>query len=171
MSRRLPLAAALAALAVVAIVAAAALLATRGGGDRPTATPGSGSSAARSSVSSSAPSSAPPSQRLVPATSRFPAAGVCGRTTGTVLTVRIEPDAPDPRCTRVDGSQSLRVVNRTGDYGQSGHAVIVTWVPGHRFTLPPGGSREIKQPFGAYLARGVHVLRVGASYRAEIWLP
>jgi len=105
-----------------------------------------------------------------PATSKLPAAGVCGHVTGAVLTVRIEPDTPNPRCAAVSDSQRLRVVNRTGDYGRAAHTITVTWTPGHPFQLRPGQARMFQRHFGSYLARGVHDLTVEPAYRAEIWL-
>lgn len=86
------------------------------------------------------------------------------------MTVKIEPDTPDPRCASVGDSQWLRVVNNTGDYGRPAHTVTVTWMPGHPFKLQPGESKEFHQHFGDYLAVGVHDLSVGPAYRAEIWL-
>lgn len=110
--------------------------------------------------------------RLVPASSKLPASGVCGRTTGDVLTVKIEPDAPNPICASVTDQQSLRVVNSTADYGQRGHAVTVSWMPGRTFRLAAGQARSFPQHFGSYLARGVHDLKVtsASGYTAEIWL-
>ena len=110
------------------------------------------------------------SGRLLPATSSLPASGVCGRAAGTVLTIRIERDTPMPRCASVTGSQRLRVVNRTGDYGGHARTVTVSWIPGRTFTLHPGESKSFDERFGRYLARGVHDLRVVSQYRAEIWL-
>jgi hypothetical protein len=157
MSRRVPLAAALAA-ALVAIAVAAALLTSRGSDRQASASTGSSST------------DPPAAGTLVPATSRFPAAGVCGRVSGDVVTVRIEPDTPEPRCASVDDRQSLRVVNATGEYGQSARTVTVAWIPGQPFALRPGESKTFPQHFGDYLARGVHDLRVGSAYQAEIWL-
>jgi hypothetical protein len=151
----------LAAVAVVAIAAAAVLLPMlRDNGQRTPAAPGSTATSTSPQASAS----------LLPATSESPAAGVCGSTTGSVVTVRIEPDAPNPRCASVTSAQSLRVVNGTSDYGQSGHSVTVTWIPHQPFTLRPGQARTFPQHFGAYLAPGVHDLQTGPAYRAQIWL-
>jgi hypothetical protein len=163
MSRRVPLAALAAAAVVVAIAVVAAFLTSAGGSDRH-------ASASADPTSSDPPTSTQPSGTLVPASSRFPAAGVCGRTSGSMLTVRIEPDAPDPRCASVDANQWLRVVNSTGDYGRPAHSVTVAWIPGQPFTLQPGESKTFRQHFGDYLAHGVHDVSVGSGYRAEIWL-
>ena len=153
----------LAAVAVVAIAAAAAWLSTLGNND------GDASARAGSGSAAHAPA-AQGSGSLLPATSEFPAAGVCGRASGTVVTVRIEPDTPDPRCTSVASGQWLRVVNRTGDHGRHARTITVVWVPGHPFKLGPGDARTFTEHFGTYLASGVHDLRVGPAYRAEIWL-
>ena len=109
-------------------------------------------------------------RHLLPATSRRPSVGVCGRTTGVVLVVKIEPDTPNPRCPAVNAAQRLRVVNRTGDYGAHPHTVTVVWVPGRPLTLRPGEAKTFPRHFGTYLAQGVHDLKAGRGYRSEIWL-
>lgn len=164
MSWRPPIAVALAVAGVVAIVGVSELFAQRGG-DHPSASPGDAPSS-RSDHSSAARSTG----HLVPATSRRPTVGVCGRTTGAVLVVKIEPDTPDPRCAEVTTGQRLRVVNRTGDYGARPHTVTVVWVPGRPLTLRPGETKTFPRQFGTYLAHGVHELKAGVGYRAEVWL-
>jgi len=161
--RRVPVPALLAAAAVVAVVAAAALvpLIGRGGDGHP----------APAATSSSSPTQLPHrGTGKLPATSRHPAAGVCGRVASSVVTVRIEPDVPLPRCSKVRAGQSLRVVNRTGDYGQRAHPIRVRWVPGRPVRLAPGESHTFPRRFGDYLERGVHELRITRAYAAEIWL-
>jgi hypothetical protein len=162
MSRRPLISAALAVAAVVAIVGVIAVLSHRGGNQSDTA-------AQQGSASPSAGASQSPSH-LVPATSKRPAAGVCGRTTGAVLTVRIEPDTPDPRCASVNADQRLRVVNATGDYGAHPQTVTVVWMPGQSLTLRPGEAKTFSRNFGSYLAPGVHELTAGRGYRSEVWL-
>jgi hypothetical protein len=164
MSRRLSLVAVLAvAVVVVAIAVAASLLSSGGGSDRHAAVP-AGATSTDSSTSAAS------SDGLVPATSKFPAAGVCEHAPGARVTLRIEPDAPNPRCASVDGRQWLRVVNSTDEYGGPAHPVTLVWIPGQTFTLQPGQSKTFPQHFAAYLARGVHDLNAGSGYRAEIWL-
>jgi hypothetical protein len=165
MSRRPWIAAALAVAAVLAIVGGAAAL-SHHGADHPSAA----SPTSTSSSPSDSPSATRSSGHLVPATSRYPTAGVCGRATGAVLTIRIEPDTPNPRCASVTAHQRLRVVNSTGDYGAHAHPVTVVWLPGRPFTLRPGAARTFPRQFGTYLARGVHPLKAGTAYRAEVWL-
>ena len=155
----------LAAAAVVLVIAIGVIVPTLGGGGRqgPAAPAVSGRSHPERSA-------AQHSGGLLPATSRFPAAGVCGRMDTSIVTVSIEPDAPKPRCASVAANQRLRVVNRTGDYGQRPRTVTVTWIPDRPFTLRPGESKTVRRPFGDYLAPGVHDLSVGSAYGAEIWL-
>lgn len=160
-ARRVPFPALLAAAAVVAVVAVATLVPLLGGGHHGSPAP----------AASSSPSPAPTARSSkLPATSRQPAAGVCGRVGASVVTVKIEPDVPLPRCAQVRADQSLRVVNRTGDYGQHGHPIRVRWIPGRPVTLAPGESHTFPRRFGDYLQRGVHVLRITRAYAAEIWL-
>lgn len=155
MSARSPLPAVLAAVVVAATVVVVAVVAMRTSPPR---------------VPDRTSTSPAPARSLAPATSRFPAAGVCGPVDGAVLTVRIEPDAPMPRCASVRSDQWLRVVNGTDDYGRPGRTLTVTWVPGETFSLRPGQAKEVRRHFGSYLARGVHELSVGGGYRAEVWL-
>jgi hypothetical protein len=163
MSRRVSFAAVLAAAVVVAAIAVgASLLSSGGGSDRHAASAGATSAAPTTSAGSSG--------GLVPATSKLPAAGVCEHAPGAIVTLRIEPDAPNPRCASVDGSQWLRVVNRTDEYGGPAHPVTLAWIPGQTFTLQPGQSKTFPQHFATYLAHGVHDLSAGSGYRAEIWL-
>jgi hypothetical protein len=168
-ARRVPFPALLAAAAVVAVVAVATLVPLLGGGSKDG--PGQGPAPAASSPGNPAPTAGPTARSSkLPATSRQPAAGVCGRVGASVVTVRIEPDVPLPRCAQVRPDQSLRVVNRTGDYGQQGHPVRVRWIPGQPVTLAPGESHTFSRRFGDYLQRGVHVLRITRAYAAELWL-
>ena len=166
MSRRLPLSAVLAAVAVVVIVVVAMLLQAGPSQDGP------GTSPEVSSPGSSSTPTSPAKGNLVPASSRTPASGVCGRAAGAVVTVRIEPDTPEPVCAAVSDDQSLRVVNSTGDFGAPARTVTVRWLPGQPFRLGPGRSKTFPQHFGTYLATGVHDLDVTSisGYRAQIWL-
>jgi hypothetical protein len=151
----------LAAAAVVAVVAVATLVPLLGGGH--------GRSPSPAASSSGTPTPAAQPSKL-PATSQQPAAGVCDRVRSPVVTVRIEPDVPLPRCAQVRPDQSLRVVNRTGDYGQRAHSIRVGWIPGRPVMLAPGESHTFPERFGDYLQRGVHVVRITRAYGAEIWL-
>lgn len=153
---------ALLAAAAVALVATAAVLVPVLGRDSPRGPAPAASASGRPTPSS-------PASKL-PADSRYPTAGVCGRASPRVVTVLIEPDTPSPRCVQVRPDQSLRVVNRTGDYGQRAHPIRVTWIPGQPVALAPGRSHVFPGRFGDYLEPGVHDLRVTAAYSAEVWL-
>jgi hypothetical protein len=103
---------------------------------------------------------------LVAPGSDTPAAGTCGSATGSVVEVVLNPDIPSPRCMRVTADQRLQVRNAAGE------TVTVTFA-GFSVTLDDGETHRFNQPFGDYLAPGVH--RVSASIYgesgAEIWLP
>ena len=94
-----------------------------------------------------------------------PAAGTCGSFTGTVVEVVLNPDIPSPRCVEVTADQRLQVRNAAGE------SVTVTFA-GSTVALGDGDTHVFDQPFGDYLAPGVH--RVTASIYgdsgAEIWL-
>jgi hypothetical protein len=109
---------------------------------------------------------------VVPAESPFPAAGVCGRYRGRVVTVAAAPDVPVPRCARVRPDQDLRVVNRTSQYGQPARPVVVRFAGRQPTTLQVGESVTYRKPFGNYLAPGVHSVHMSvfAGGGAEIWL-
>jgi hypothetical protein len=109
---------------------------------------------------------------VVPADSPFPAAGVCGRYRGHVVTVAAAPDVPVPRCARVRPEQDLRVVNHTSQYGQPARTVVVRFAGSQPTTLQVGESVTYRRPFGDYLAPGVHSVHMSvfAGGGAEIWL-
>jgi hypothetical protein len=118
--------------------------------------------------SGTATTTAPPTttgSALRPPDSGSPAAGTCGEPTGAVVEITVNPDIPSPRCVRVRPDQSLRVVNA------SGQTVEISFA-GRSATLASGASEAYPQPFGDYLAPGVH--RVTASLYgesgAEVWL-
>jgi hypothetical protein len=82
-----------------------------------------------------------------------PAAGICGMAEGTWVTVTIYPDIPDPRCVQVRGDQKLIVVNQTQD------TINLSIGPFHT-SINPGEDARLDQPFGSYLAPGVHLVEV-----------
>lgn len=102
---------------------------------------------------------------LRPADSPTPAAGACGNVAGAVIEITINPDVPSPRCVQARPDQSLRVRNAAGE------PVDVSF-GGRSARLADGASEAFPQPFGEYLAPGVH--RVSASIYggsgAEIYL-
>jgi hypothetical protein len=115
-----------------------------------------------------------PSRTLVPASSRYPAAGSCAFTTGTVVTVTLNPDVPMPRCVSLHRWQELRVVNNSTLLGSPALTLTVRWADYPARTLKPGESTTYKDLAGSYLAVGVHRIVAAPLYggqpEAEVWL-
>jgi hypothetical protein len=80
-----------------------------------------------------------------------------------MIVVTLNPDIPDPRCTKVRSDQKLTVINHTQNTLQ---------ISIGRFTasLEPGKESIIDTPFGEYLAPGVHQLQVSPCCGPELWL-
>ena len=106
-------------------------------------------------------------QPVAPADSDSPASGVCvDATPESSVTLTLEPDAPQPRCHKVTGAQHLVIVNSTGV------ATRVT-IGRHDLSVAPGQRASVDEPFGSYLAPGVHHVGVSAytgGSGPEIWL-
>lgn len=102
---------------------------------------------------------------LFPADSDTPAAGICATFESEVVSLEIVLDVPAPRCAIVTADQRLEVVNRTG-------AAIGVRFAGYEFQLQDGEAHLIDAPMGAYLAPGVHNIRVtdNAGNAPELWL-
>ncbi len=102
---------------------------------------------------------------LEPAVSDLPASGICaGPLNANIVTIEIGPDVPSPRCIKVTGEQSLRVVNATDA------DVDVRWGD-WIITLAPHGDGSFDTAFRSYLAVGVHRLAISSlTGGAEIWL-
>lgn len=79
--------------------------------------------------------------------------------------LQINVDTPSPRCEVVTPEQRLRVVNTTDGPVRVRLAHIAV-------RLGPRQDLTIDQPFGAYLAPGVHDLAISAyaGGGAELWL-
>ncbi|OGO60535.1 MAG: hypothetical protein A2032_01395 [Chloroflexi bacterium RBG_19FT_COMBO_49_13] len=95
--------------------------------------------------------------------SQEPAAGICASFDGDTVTVSLNPDIPDPRCSKVRADQKLKVINLTLNTLQVSLGVFNN-------SLLPGGEYLIDVPFGDYLAAGVHQLQVSPCCSAELWL-
>lgn len=76
-------------------------------------------------------------------------------------------DGPSPQCVRVSAEQRLRVVNHSGVA-----AITVGWADYPSRSVPSGQATVYNQPFGRYLAPGVHALHVSLykSGAPEVWL-
>jgi hypothetical protein len=92
-----------------------------------------------------------------------PAAGICGQAEGEVVTMRINPDVPDPRCLKVGPDQRLRVVNNLGE------AITVSLFT-QSAVIQPGGEHTFAATFGELLLPGVHLLDVSTCCGGSIWL-
>ena len=92
-----------------------------------------------------------------------PAAGICARFEGQIVTITIRPDIPDPRCAFIRPDQILEVVNNRGETLQVkiGHL---------QAELSPGQSHTFDLPFGEYLLPGVHRIEVQPCCGAELVL-
>ncbi len=82
-----------------------------------------------------------PGRWRVPAISTLPTAAACASPGGTsgLVTARIEPDTPVPRCVKVRPSQGRRIVNGSGDYGRRPRTITVRFV-GFTRRVAPGGA-------------------------------
>ncbi len=92
-----------------------------------------------------------------------PAAGICASFEGEVVTITLDPDVPDPRCSKVRPDQKLSVINRT-------QKTLEVSIGSFTTSLKPGAETQFDTPFGEYLASGVHQLRVSPCCGAELWL-
>ncbi len=106
---------------------------------------------------------ATPEATLIPAISDAPAAGICAEAEGQWATVEIQPDVPSPRCLKVTAQQRLKAINRTEV------AVRVELGP-FALDLQPGAEGALEQPFGAFLAPGVHQVLAPPYSGPEVWL-
>ena len=94
---------------------------------------------------------------------QLPAAGICASFDGNMVTVTLNIDVPDPRCTKVRPDQQLTVVNNTQN-------TLQITLGRFSFSLDAGKSYTIDTPFGDYLEPGVHQLQVSPCCGPELWL-
>jgi hypothetical protein len=109
---------------------------------------------------------------LVPPDSDLPAAGICGSAPGGLAVVEANPDTPQPRCLVVRPDQRLEVVNASDRFRQPGSEITVTMPGFSPRTLAIGARTVFDRPFGAYLAPGVHQVRISLypGSGADLWL-
>lgn len=103
------------------------------------------------------------SPALATPVSEFPAAGICPEAEGSIVTMTIRPDIPDPRCMIVQTDQRLRVVNEREITIDVGLGRLTA-------TLDPGESVTFDAPFGDLLMAGVHPLLVDPCCGGSLWL-
>jgi hypothetical protein len=92
-----------------------------------------------------------------------PAAGICAKFDGEIVTVTLNTDLTDPRCTKIRSDQKLNVVNNT-------LSTLRVSIGDFQKSMLPGETWSIDVPFGDYLAVGVHQLAVTPCCGAELWL-
>ena len=92
-----------------------------------------------------------------------PAAGICAEFSESQVLVTINPDIPDPRCTKIQPSQKLVVENRRQEN-------LRVQIGPFDVLISPGGRHLFDLPFGDYLAPGVHQMIVSPCCGAELWL-
>jgi hypothetical protein len=92
-----------------------------------------------------------------------PAAGICASFEGEMVVVTINPDIPDPRCSKVRPDQELTVINNTQN-------TLEVSIGRFRASLEPGAETIFDTPFGEYLEPGVHQLQVSPCCGPELWL-
>ena len=92
-----------------------------------------------------------------------PAAGICASFDGTIVTITINPDIPDPRCAKVKTDQTMKVINNTQNQLEIAIGKFAA-------SLKPGEQTTFDTPFGEYLAPGVHQLQVSPCCGSELWL-
>lgn len=91
-----------------------------------------------------------------------PAAGVCGRPSTALVTIELFPDLPSPRCVEVTGAERLRLVNRSGAYGQQ-PALVSVWFAGFAAKIRANQAVVFAEPFGDYLRPGTHSVEVSGA--------
>ncbi len=103
------------------------------------------------------------SHRLATPYAQEPAAGICASFEGEIVEVTLNPDVPDPRCSKVRPDQKLSVFNKTQN-------TLEVSIGGFTARLEPGAETRFDTPFGEYLAPGVHQLLVSPCCGPELWL-
>jgi hypothetical protein len=89
-------------------------------------------------------------------------AGICGRVEGDVVSLKIRPDIPDPRCAAVAPHQQLWVAN--------GRQVeIQARLAGLEAAFAPGDAHLLTVPLGSLLAPCSHRVEVLPGCGAELW--
>jgi hypothetical protein len=103
------------------------------------------------------------STALATPVAEFPAAGICPEVDGSIVTMIIRPDIPDPRCMIIQPDQRLRVVNDR-------EITLEVALGRLTATLDPGESVTFDVPFGDLLLAGVHPLLVDPCCGGSLWL-
>lgn len=113
--------------------------------------------------STSGTSDATATRALATPIAQSPAAGICAEMQGEVVTVTINPDMPDPRCSIVGPDQRLRVVNAREEPIQVKLADL-------EVNIDPAAEFTFGVSFGQLLEPGVHAFEVSPCCGAELVL-
>jgi hypothetical protein len=100
---------------------------------------------------------------LVTPVAMQPAAGICPEGHGEVVTMKVNPDVPDPRCLQVLPNQRLAVVNGLDEELDISLGQLTA-------TIEPGGEYTFEISFGRVLVPGVHYLGTSSCCGGEIFL-
>ena len=100
---------------------------------------------------------------LSTAYAQSPAAGICASFDGEMVVVTLNPDIPDPRCSKVRANQKLEVINHTQN-------TLEVSIGNFQASLIPGAEVVFDTPIGDYLETGVHQLQVKPCCGPELWL-
>lgn len=133
-----------------------------------TPSPTSGKTFDNSTVPPSTPqptASPGPTSAKKPADADGPGAAPCTDIpSGDRVTFTLEPDVPQPRCSKGGPAQHLLFLNKTP-------ATATIQLGSHSVIIAPGGQGEIDDPLGNYLQPGVHFINVSTySGGPELWL-
>lgn len=103
-------------------------------------------------------------QTLATPYAQEPAAGICSEIEGSLVSVSLRPDVPDPRCVRVKPDQHLNLKNETDQ-------TLQVSLGRFQAELDPGEEVTFDAPFGDYLVLGVHLVTTSAPPGGPaIWL-
>jgi hypothetical protein len=101
--------------------------------------------------------------KLATPASMQPAAGICAEGQGEVVTMRVNPYAPDPRCLQVRSDQRLSVFNGLEVQLEISLGELTA-------TIESGGEYTFEIPFGQIFLPGVHDLGTSSCCGGAIWL-
>ena len=81
------------------------------------------------------------------------------------MVITANPDTPSPRCVTVGGTQHLKVVNASNQFGQTGRTITVSYAAFPPRQVAVDASTTFDQDFGNYLAPHSGITAPTASSR------
>ena len=108
-----------------------------------------------------------PGSGLEPADGYVPAAGICAEPSGNIVTLVVDEESPQPRCTIVRGDQRLRVSGESARPGGAREPFTVSFASLPDRLVQPGQSTLFDRPFSEFWAPGVHKVTISSipTYR------